>query len=360
MATIKAGTYRFNDVLTQPPYGVGTHYVSTNLTVHTAIDSVTAQAIKTQLENEGVQADFVVQDYSFVCAYSAMRVYVRNDEYESYFIFSYDSPNVSFEPYDPVVEQLAPVLLLSGDEAYHPYFGWKQPWYQTITIPTDTEVSAEFAEWFTANAVADGVQISGKWKFNDVLTAPSGNLEQGASFSVADVDYEITQEMADQFAQYYGITVPVGSFTASGNFSGISVLINSSNDVVVNYDGGVFRADDDRYSALVQAVLTDGDKEVYNETGGYYWDSGSVPNPQTIDFGTEPQTISAEFYSWLTANATQPMASVSHNGEAIASLFPGQTATLKCAGMKMAGDVVVSVAVGGAVVEDYDGTITIV
>jgi hypothetical protein len=46
----------------------------------------------------------------------------------------------------------------------------------------------------------------------------------------------------------------------------------------------------------------------------------------------------------VTANAIQAAASVQYNGERIASLFGGQTATLKCKGMTMESDVVVEVA----------------
>ena len=63
---------------------------------------------------------------------------------------------------------------------------------------------------------------------------------------------------------------------------------------------------------------------------------------QTIDFGNTPQTVSADFYNWLLANANHASASIIYNGETIVNLFPGQTATLKCTGMKMTGDVVVA------------------
>ena len=183
MSIIKAGTYRWNDVLTQPPYDVGGQTVSVNLTVSTAIDSATAQAIKKQLEAEGFQADFVVQDYSFVCAYSALRVYVHNDENYAYFILSYETPNVSFEPYDPVVEQIAPALLFGGSEAYHLQFGWGHPWYQTITIPYDQDVSDEFELWFTANTVEPKIIKAGTYRFNEWLSPPAATIEQSVAFT---------------------------------------------------------------------------------------------------------------------------------------------------------------------------------
>jgi len=185
---------------------------------------------------------------------------------------------------------------------------------------------------------------AGTYRFNDVLTEPSGSLEQSISFSVANVEYEVTQEIADQFAQL-GFIVPVGSVTVSGSFGGIwSVDPNVFDYFLVKYTGGVFRADDDRYNVVVQAFLNDGDKEVYN-TNEFYWDVGSVPNPQTITISNDTE-VSAEFLEWFTANAEPiiPAATITYNGSTIASLLHGQSATLKCAGKKMEGDVVVEVA----------------
>lgn len=159
MKKIEAGTYCWNDVLTQPPYDDGRQTVSANFTVSTVIDSATAQAIKNQAEAGGIQADFVVQDYSFVCAYSALRVFVNNGEGDKYFILSYENPNVSVAPYDPVVEQLAPALLFGGLEAYHSQYEWGHPWYQTITIPYDQYVSCEFGVWFAENTVRQGSSV---------------------------------------------------------------------------------------------------------------------------------------------------------------------------------------------------------
>jgi hypothetical protein len=72
------------------------------------------------------------------------------------------------------------------------------------------------------------------------------------------------------------------------------------------------------------------------------WETSSWGDGLKIwDFGTQPQYVSAEFYNWMTANAIQPTVSVWYNGTAIANLLPGQKATLACAGLKMADDVVI-------------------
>lgn len=58
---------------------------------------------------------------------------------------------------------------------------------------------------------------------------------------------------------------------------------------------------------------------------------------------SENTEVSSEFYEWFTANAKPVVASIHYNGSAIASLVGGDTATLKCKGMKMEDDVVVAV-----------------
>lgn len=79
------------------------------------------------------------------------------------------------------------------------------------------------------------------------------------------------------------------------------------------------------------------------------------------DFG-DGQEVPQEFYTWLTANATQQAseeedggATVAYNGSDLLSLEAGQTGTLNCAGTKMAGDVVVSFEGVGSVA--YNGSV---
>lgn len=180
--------------------------------------------------------------------------------------------------------------------------GWQDEAYKTIIIPTDQEVSAEFYEWFTANAV-EQKQISGKWKFNERLSYPAADIRETVSFS-------------DHKGTYVGL---------------VFQLVGSMTYII---DDHAVRA---KYNA---------------HSGGF----GEEEESRNIDFGTEPQTVSAEFYKWFTANAVSidaeeepPIATIQYNGSTISNLFGGQTATLKCKGMKMEDDVVVEVAevIGG-------------
>ena len=314
MATIKAGTYRWNDVLTHPPYDDGGQTISANFTVSTVIDSATAQAIKNQIEAEGTQADFVIQDYSFVCAYSALRVYVHNDENYKYFILSYENPNVSIEPYDPVVEQLAPALLFGGLEAYHSQFEWGHPWYQTITITNDTDVSNEFYEWFTANTVEQKTIKAGTYRFKDVLTNEYPRGEHYLNFTVSS------------YVAQLGTDVTADCFKIN--------MLSDAGDIAFYFNTTV--PDLSSYGMTYPHFFW-----VYDPKNGWSIDAYS-DNIQTIIVPYD-QDVSAEFAEWFTAN-TKRLSTITYNGSIIATLNGGQTATLKCAGMKMESDVVVDVA----------------
>ena len=116
MATIKAGTYRFNDVLTQ----------STNYTVEGAIlfnSSVNGETITCNGIYDRSLDDWLTLAYS---------VYITE-------LGDYMEANVY------------------NDGWYTDDFG---DGIKTITIPSDSEVSDEFYAWFTANAVSQGADVS--------------------------------------------------------------------------------------------------------------------------------------------------------------------------------------------------------
>ena len=285
MGTIKAGTYRFNDVLNISSDLTETFVFCCNEVDYHTIMMVIAKFGDTQIG-------------------SALGFVNDNDE---------DS-----------------VQAYGSGSAFNDV-GWANEVYQTITIPNDTEVSAEFLTWFTANAVADGVQISGKWKFKDVLTVPS--FVSAVEAFNQPVQFETSGSIS------IGETgLCLGQGVQSWN--NISFCFDADNNLQICYES-------DDFIGIPHYTAQDG----FNAFSILFENEDFKGYGKTIDFGAEPQTVSAEFYNWLTANASQPMASITHNGEEIASLFPGQTATLKCAGMKMVTDVVVSVAdnVGGDV-----------
>ena len=82
------------------------------------------------------------------------------------------------------------------------------------------------------------------------------------------------------------------------------------------------------------------DAFVYDADGG--WDETQADVAKVITI-THDQEIPDEFYEWLIAN-TKRLSTITYNGSTIASILGGQTATLKCAGLKMQSDVVFEVA----------------
>lgn len=91
--------------------------------------------------------------------------------------------------------------------------------------------------------------------------------------------------------------------------------------------------------------------EYYKSNGGNacysYYQNGSWynDNSRKINFGEVEQSVSDDFYNWFTANATQVIEkepiTINYNDIEIANFETG-TKTLKCAGKKMATDVVIN------------------
>lgn len=333
MAIIKAGTYRFNDVISAPSDGfvIELEFTSKITIPKNILNQFVLQgADVSNLSPSLIKCDVLYVDYGYI---DDGPIYPSIDyntyEYEGYAVVNGEIINAEYI--------IGPTFNLVSPETEGKWSDYLGESIQTITIPNDSEVSAEFYEWFTANAV-EQKQISGKWKFNDVLSAPSEALYQEVVFE----------------------TSPAISETAGGLVDGTMTW----NIFEVVLEDGVM-------GVLYAPNVNSSYPPFYDSRYGWdYWAAGTGNDDfkgfgQTINFGTEPQTVSAEFYNWLTENANPvieetPVASIQYNGSTIASLFGGQTATLKCAGMTMESDVVVEVAENiGETIEDYDGTIII-
>ena len=114
----------------------------------------------------------------------------------------------------------------------------------------------------------DKYYLSGTWQLKDSLTLPSNTIQQSVTFTE-------------------NILGTITSLTIYNNNNETYVEVNTESD--------------DTYL-------------VYTGT----WENGSP----IINFGTEPQTVSQEFYEWFTTNATQP------NGHEIAGLYASGTNNL--------------------------------
>ena len=132
MATIKAGTYRFNDVLTQ----------LTTTHPETGYNEVSLPF--TYTANLGIEG---YENTIFTC--STIYQEPRTEE-------EIDSNGVGSLQYTAVAStpDLTPlgVNYPLGGYVWNPTDGWNFNGAQTITITEDTEVSDEFYEWFKTNA----------------------------------------------------------------------------------------------------------------------------------------------------------------------------------------------------------------
>lgn len=169
---------------------------------------------------------------------------------------------------------------------------------------------------------------AGTYRFNDVLGVPNSNITQAVNFTTSPAyDENLTPTegtMAWTSITLEGTVTPQVSY--AGN-AGSFAVYNGHNDYCWNYFNLVLGV-----SVLDERIQT-----------------------ITIPEDTE---VSDEFEPWFTAN-TKRLSTITYNGSIIASLLGGQTATLKCAGMKMESDVVVDVAeqnggVGECNHEGYD------
>jgi hypothetical protein len=284
MATIKAGTYRFNDVLSAPS---GTIEQDINFAISVSGHEAIADHLRVYYsasDNGGTLSEVVSIEYRITECPTLVGVIL---------------------PITSTVYECVNGILVGGD-------GWSDSFgdpeeLQLITIPTDTDVSAEFGTWFAENAKPC---ISGVWKLNDSLVFSQGDIEESVNVSV-----DLTYEGVKCVAFVDTIYVDADAKEVSGN----SYRVEPEGTTLEEGIGfGYFN-------------------------GSWDWETwGDVVN--VFDFGTEPQPVSAEFYEWLTANAVQPVATVTYNGAVIANLFDGQTATLKCKGKKMESDIVVVLA----------------
>lgn len=322
MATIKAGTYRFNDVPTKPAFTGEIPLAFTTPKSNVTFDAEILPVLNGIISEKFPDAEPVTNtNYEASLSGAGFEIYEGFD----YWIINILDAKANFVPHHghEGVDAFLSVAFASGNEVYHSKYNteFSGEW-QIITIPNDTEVSAEFYEWFTANAV-EQKQISGVWKFNDgVFCHPYETYRIGGS------DYEGKIE----FLKTHGaLCEPIDlSSIQEGLYFNCFAMGNTYGDMFVNgepteLDSGVFIGiyADEEYTGI-------GVVSVESLCG------------QTADFGTEPQYVSVDFYKWLVANAKQPSASVTYNGSVIAHLTAGQKATLNCAGKKMVGDIVIT------------------
>ena len=154
---------------------------------------------------------------------------------------------------------------------------------------TEQVVSKEFYEWFTANATPYNEPtyvLSGKWQFNDTLTqtgwASDVTKHEYINFTVSYHNNDGSLYEAEKSFMTFGIRSFGGrtcSYFAMHNDAG------SNGHVYAQY----------HYDGSNCEIISSG------VTANTWWQN--ISNP-VVDFGTNSQTVSQEFYEWFTANAT--------------------------------------------------------
>lgn len=155
---------------------------------------------------------------------------------------------------------------------------------------------------------------AGTYRFNDELISPSEIITQAVIFNT------------HFFSETYG--------SASVACSRIEALTDST----VSYYVTDVEPDSDLEVPKLYAVYQRAVKGWFIDEYGESIKIIAVP---------EDTEVSESFYTWFDANTTpytaQLTAKITYNGSTIATLCNGQTATLKCEGMKMLTDIVIEI-----------------
>lgn len=254
MSTIKAGTYRFNDTPTQK--------------------------------------DIPYQNIRFSC--------VVNGEVIEWI-------TIGLEPSGYIV--YSPIGGSSVDDVavYNFFRTWVDEAYKTITIHNDTEVTAEFYEWFTANTVEQKTIKAGKYRFNDVLTTPPNYGDNYLDYTIA-CTVNLTQELLDEVNAlleqegYPLLEAELGVYKIRYNQNALR-FANGLIYWFIQYSTESIEVEPAN-EYLAQIVGFSQANEVYQSDAG--WDNHLVElirvDPQTITI-PEDTEVSAKFAQWFDENA---------------------------------------------------------
>lgn len=210
--------------------------------------------------------------------------------------------------------------------------GWTKTAYRTVEfLPVEQVVTLEFYAWLKENATRAKDQIdAGTYQFKDGLdfdSVPIGTTIQLDSPSVVYLEPDLAEEQGVPSEQTCDI------------LSVQKIYVYEPNGA--QHIGCYVRA---YFSAANEWV------DVYSRDYEHIGWRGIITKTIVIPNDTE---ASGEFCEWFSTNtvkepeATLPT-TITYNGRTIASLIKGQTATLKCAGMKMDSDVIVEAGEGGS------------
>ena len=146
----------------------------------------------------------------------------------------------------------------------------------SITVKaTGTGVTASAASNAVEYTVQAVVTLAGTWVFNETLTVPTGELvETELSYTSGSASFKGMKMNTDLY--YTNPTLTPTAFVESDNPSFVLLAQADFVEDPTAKDGPV-----------------------------YYGGSWTLVAYRTVNFGTEPQEVSQEFYTWFTANAVQ-------------------------------------------------------
>ena len=138
---LKAGTYRFNDVLSSAIFEQDINFSL----AYEGVFEITQEMVN-ELASMGINVDAGVYDANYLCS----KIYSRQDEGGGLEIFC-EVTNI-----DTILPDALMELLLDGMEFPLPLFFYEQTsggfsGTQEMTITEDTEVDSSFATWYKAN-----------------------------------------------------------------------------------------------------------------------------------------------------------------------------------------------------------------
>ena len=328
MATIKKGTYRWNDELTDLGY---TTEISIPFTVppYVEIDDASVDAINSEITSANL--DVPLLEYgittSFVC--NSIRFYKNGSS--GYYIVEHGIESYTYSSDNPALNLILGESREKISEVYHSgsdgvVSGFNNGYLQYLTVLEDTVVEDEaFATWFNNNT-KEVKAISGKRRFKETIYCHPYETYQIREFSYED---------KIEFLKTYGaLCEPIDlSSIQEGLFFNCFSIGNTFGDLFV--DGQPTSLNEGCYIG----VCNDGE----------YVGIGVIPIEsivgQTVDFGIEPQYVIVDAHDWIMENTESVAVEITYKGDKI-ELFAGETVTLHTEGCKLTEDLVIKANAG--------------
>lgn len=332
MANIKAGTYRFNDVLTHiggdntQDFTIPIKFTCVlNLPdLNTGIVTPTImQYVGICQEPSGLGAvgslgyisSFDPWSNEYMChsGITWKTNYISREIIES----GYQAGEISETAYNNAI-----AFLESGGQIYGRDL-------QTITVHADTEVSDEFSAWFTANTIEMKTLKAGTYKFEELFTPINYKQEDGGTrLDKVNINFTVDPPSLGMTVHCTAICLITSNVTPTYNADKAWYFVNRI----------------DYYLADEFAAMVGSDHVTVMTDDGW---SPIFAGADVITV-TEDTEVSDEFGKWFNSNVkpqggeNTTSTTITYNGATIAALGGGQSATLKCAGLKMESDVVVN------------------